>query len=286
MSHPIVKYLKYNSLISFLARQYYKRLNINRLENIIFIATTGRSGTKTLVDIMNVIPHCKAEHEPYPAMFDDALKAKSYGNEKYVRDLYWHIKSINLWRSVSGFRHYLESNHMFIKTYIEYAVQDFKHKAIVIHLIRDPIKVANSIYALQDFPGTEEGNKWWLDYKANNNFIKIANYLDNDPEFKHPFYKGLWYWYEIEERIKYWRKKLPHVRFLDFYTEDFNDRNKTFKLLCDLNIEFDEKALTECINTRSNTRPHQKQSEPLSEIKATQMHNEFIKLLKKLNYTL
>ena len=276
--------LKYNPFSSCLVRQYY-RFRSHSLKQIVFVATTGRSGTMSLVDIFNHIPHCKAEHEPYPAMFDEVLKAKCAGNEDFVSNMYWRIKSVNLWRSATGYTHYFESNHMFIKTYIEYAVEDFGDKVTVIHLVRDPVKVANSIYALQDFPGTEEGNKWWLDYTAENNLILIADYLDNDPEFNHPFYKGLWYWYEIEERVKYWRKKLPEVRFIAFKTEDFNDQEKTFQLLSDLKIDFDPNALSQCINTRSNTRPHQKLTEPLAIDVANAMNQKFKDLLISLKYT-
>ncbi len=246
---------------------------------MIFVATTGRSGTMSLVDILNHIPDCKAEHEPYPAMFDEVLKAKSAGNEDFVAKMYWRIKSVNLWRAAMGCTHYFESNHMFIKTYIDYAAQDFGDRIIVIHLKRDPVKVANSIYALQDFPGTVEGNKWWLDYTADNNLIQIADRLDHDPEFKHPFYKGLWYWYEVEERIQYWRQQLPSVRFIDFKTEDFNDPDKTFQLLHDLGINFDPSTLSQCISTRSNTRPHQKLAEPLALDMAHSMHDKFKNLL-------
>lgn len=271
-------HIKYNFITTTILRSYY-RLRCRQLKNIIFTATTGRSGTLTLVDILNHIPDCKAEHEPYPAMFDEILFAKSFNNENFVKTTYWHIKSMNLWRASIGFKHYFESNHMFIKTYIEYAAIDFKDRIIIIHLTRDPIKVANSIYALQDFPGTIEGNKWWLDYTADNNLIKVSDYLDNDPEFKHPFYKGLWYWYEIEERIKYWKSKLPNITFIDFRTEDFNDQNKTFQLLKDLQINFDPQLLSTQIKTHSNTRPHQKITAPLPLIEATLMHKKFQDLL-------
>jgi len=277
----LINAIKYNAVTSFLFRHYY-RFRCQSLKNIIFVATTGRSGTMTLVDIFNHIPDCKAEHEPYPAMFDEILAAKSSGNEALVKNTYWHIKSANLWRAALGCKHYFESNHMFIKTYIEYAVEDFSDKIIILHLVRDPVKVANSIYALQDFPGTEEGNKWWLDYSTATNLISIADTLDNDSEFQHPFYKGLWYWYEIEARVEHWRKRLPQVRFIDFKTEDFNDQNKTFTLLKDLDIDFNAELLATQINTHSNTRPHQKLAEPLPLDQANRMHEKFKSLLARL----
>ncbi len=278
----LTQYIKYNPITSSLFRYFY-RLRCRRLKSIIFVATTGRSGTMTFVDIFNHIPDCKAEHEPYPGMFDEILSAKSSGNEYVVKNAYWLIKSINLWRAAVGFKHYLESNHMFIKTYIEYAIEDFSDKVVIVHLIRDPVKVANSIYALQDFPGTIEGNKWWLDYRADNNLIRISDYLDNDGEFSHSFYKGLWYWYEIEERVKFWKKSLPNVHFIDFNTDDFNDQSKIFQLLRDLNIDFDSSSLSSKISTQSNTRPHQKVVEPLPIEHAALMHEKFKNLLYTLN---
>ncbi|NOR68249.1 MAG: hypothetical protein GQ532_00885 [Methylomarinum sp.] len=283
--NTFIHFIKYNAISAFLFRHYY-RFRCHKLKNIIFVATTGRSGTMTLVDIFNSIPNCKAEHEPYPAMFNEVLEAKANGNENFVRSMYWHIKSVNLWRAAAGYLHYFESNHMFIKTYIEYAEKDFSDKMVVIHLTRDPVKVANSIYALQDFPGTEEGNKWWLDYTTQDNLIQISEYLDKDPEFKHPFYKGLWYWYEIEARVKYWKQHLPNVQFIEFKTEDFNDKEKTFQLLSDLNIDFDPKKLSTQVSTQSNTRPHQKIASPLPIETAEKMDNEFKELLLSLGYPL
>jgi hypothetical protein len=279
----LIHSIKYHPVTVWLFNRYYQ-FRCRNLKKIIFVATTGRSGTMTLVDIFNHIPGCKAEHEPYPAMFDDVLKAKCAGDEAYVSSQYWQKKSVNLRRAAVGFQFYFESNHMFIKTYIEYAVKDFGDKMTIIHLLRDPEKVANSIYALQDFPGTEEGNKWWLDYKAGNNFIRIADLLDYDEEFKHPFYKGLWYWYEIEARIAHWKQALPHVQFLEFNTEDFNDPNKTFKLLRDLGVEFDQTRLSAQISTQSNTRPHQKLSDPLPINLAIAMNEQFKRLLASKGY--
>lgn len=282
MTSPIQR-IKYHPLTVQLLKWYYQ-FRCRKLKKIIFVATTGRSGTMTLADILNHIPVSKAEHEAYPIMFDDVLKAKCAGNEAYVHAEYWQKKSINIRRNAAGFDYYCDANHLFIKTYIEYAVEDFGDKVAVIHLVRDAVKVANSIYALQDYPGTEEGNKWWLDYTSASNHIRIAELLDNDPEFKHPFYKGLWYWYEMEARIAHWRQALPNIQFVDFRTEDFNDPQKTFKLLNDLGIAFDEAQLLAKISTQANTREHQKVSNPLPVEQAAAMNEQFKRLLISKGY--
>jgi hypothetical protein len=274
----LLSHIKYHPIISDQVRRYY-RFRCRNLKKMVFVATTGRSGTMTLGDIFNAIPGCKAEHEPYPAMIDDVLAAKSSGNEGYVKDMYWRVKSINLWRAAAGYQFYFESNHMFVKTYIEYAVEDFGDRTLVIHLVRDPAKVANSIYALQDFPGTIEGNKWWLDYRAENNLLAIPDILDHDEEFKHPFYKGLWYWYEMEARIASWKRKLPRVTFLHFRTEDFNDHSRTCALLKEIGVDFDPDLVAARISTKSNTRPEQKIAEPLPSSEAEERHQRFRQFL-------
>jgi hypothetical protein len=276
--HPLITTLKYHPLTVAICKAYYQ-WRCRNLQKIIFVATTGRSGTMTLAEVFNHIPGCHAEHEPYPTMSEDILKAKTAGDEAVVRAEYWQKKAINLRRGAAGYAFYCEANHLFIKTYIEYALADFGDKLAVIHLIRDPVKVANSIYALQDFPGTEEGNKWWLDYTAAGNHIPIAEVLDNDPEFKHPFYKGLWYWYEMEARIAHWRQALPNVQFVEFQTEDFNDPQKTCRLLRELGVVFDEAALLTKISAPANTREHQKVSHPLPMEQAIAMNAQFQRFL-------
>ena len=53
--------LKYNPFSSCLMRQYY-RFRSHSLKQIVFVATTGRSGTMSLVDIFNHIPHVNFRH--------------------------------------------------------------------------------------------------------------------------------------------------------------------------------------------------------------------------------
>ena len=276
------KIIKYNAITSSIYKAILNK-SCSNLEKIIFTATTGRSGTLTLIELFNAIPGCFAEHETYPAMHDDILHAKSFNDAKYADKIYNQIKSVNLRRSAAGQRYYLEANHLFIKTYAEIAIKDFGEKAAIIHLVRDPVQVANSIYALQDYPGTEQGNMWWLNYNAPSNHIKIGDLLENDPTFKHPFFKALWYWYELETRIIYLRKKLASTPFYDIKTEDLNKPEKVYSLLDKMGIEYDKESLLPFIGIRRHGRSEQKLSEPLSVETAMAMHDKFRQLLQQKN---
>lgn len=274
----LTKKLKYHPLTTTLYK-FLLNQSCRKLDKIIFTATTGRSGTLTLIDLFNAIPGCYSEHEPYPAMHDDILHAMSYNNPDYARNIYERVKAINLRRSAAGNRYYLEANHLFIKTYAKSAIEDFGKKAAIIHLVRDPVQVANSIYALQDFPGTTQGNAWWLDHNAPTNHIKIPEILNNDPEFQHPFYKGLWYWYELETRVAYWRIELPNVPFFDIRTEDLNVPEKVYSLLDNIGIQYNKEKLRPLIGIRKHGRSNQKIVKPLEKELAKNMHEKFRQLL-------
>lgn len=271
--------LLYNKQAATVVNRYYD-LKLRKLKSLIFVATTGRSGTLTLVDIFNQLENCVALHEPYPAMHDNILHAAAYGNESAVEEFYKIRKSVNIRREAIGKEYYLEANHLFIKTFIEYAVEDFGDKIKVLHLVRNPTKVANSIYALQDQPGTIEGNRWWLDYRAPTNLISIADALDNDSEFKHPYYKALWYWFETESRVAAWQKKLPNIPFIFFKTESFNDTAKLATLFKQLDIPVPDNFVENVVNLRSHARSHQKKVPPLPDEQTQKMLHNFISFLK------
>ncbi|MDX2465027.1 MAG: sulfotransferase domain-containing protein [Porticoccus sp.] len=271
--------LIYNKYTASAVNRYYD-LKLRKLKSFIFVATTGRSGTLTLVDIFSQLENCVALHEPYPAMHDNILHAAAYGNEKVVEEFYKIRKSVNIRRDAIGKEFYLEANHLFIKTFIKYAIEDFGEKVKVIHLVRNPTNVANSIYALQDQPGTTEGNRWWLDYRAPTNLIAIPDMLDNDPVFKHPYYKALWYWFETESRIALWKKKLPNTPFVFFKTESFNDKDKLSALFTQLDMSVPDSFVENVVNLRSHARSHQKKVPPLPDEQTKEMLHSFLTLLK------
>jgi hypothetical protein len=275
----VLSRLVYTRPVSNILNRYYD-LKEKSVESFIFVATTGRSGTLTLVDIFRQLDGCVALHEPYPAMHDNVLEAAANGNYKFVEQFYKVRKSVNVRRSAVGASHYIEANHLFIKTFIQYAAEDFGSKLKVIHLVRNPTQVANSIYSLQDEPGTIEGNRWWLDYRAPTNLISIVDSLDDDSEFSHPYYKALWYWFETEARIAKWKAKLTHVPFVFFKTEDFSNELLLTKLLEDLDIEAPPGFIQNMVNIRSHARSNQKKVPPLPPDHTEEMLERFTQLLR------
>jgi hypothetical protein len=278
MSGYDFKLLKHNPLVAAIAKPAL-RLRTRELEKVIFTATTGRSGTLTLAKLFSTVPGCIAVHEASPIMNGPVLEAANFGNPALIDRVYRQIKSINILRASIGYRYYMEANHLFIKTFFQQAIDEFGDRLAVIHLVRPAIEVATSIYRLQDYPGTERGNYWWLDYRAPSNLIQIADVLDFDAEFSHPFYKALWYWYEVEARISAWHAQMPSLKFARFETDWLNDADKVFELLEDLGVDYDGQMMAARVGIREHDKEQQKISAALPPAQAEEMHSRFRELL-------
>ena len=272
------KPLKHNSLIAPVAR-YVFGLRAREVERFIFTATTGRSGTLTLTKLFSAVPGCAAVHEPHPVMNGPVLEAATHGNTALVDRVYRQVKSVNILRAAAGHRYYLEANHQFIKTFWEHAIREFGDRIAVVHLVRPAVEVAESIYCLEDYPGRERGNYWWLDYRAPGNLIRIADILESDPEFSHPFYKALWYWHEIEARVSGLRARMPAIKVTRFETAWLNDGKKVFGLLDELEMRYDTSAIKAILGKREHTKDHQKTAALVPTLQAEQMARRFQDLL-------
>jgi hypothetical protein len=272
--------LKHNALVAGLALRLLK-LRTAGLERVIFTATTGRSGTLTLTKLFAAVPGCLAVHEPHPIMNGPILRAASFGDSASVDRVYRRIKSVNIRRAAVGYRYYFEANHLFIKTFADNAVADFGRRIAVVHLVRPAVEVANSIYELHDYPGTERGNYWWLDFRAPTNLLAMADILESDPEFSHPYYKGLWYWHEVEARIGAWRASMPEVKVVDFETGWLNDLERVCNLLSELGLQYDTVTLEALVGTKVHTKERQKISVALPAEEVAQKAYRFRQLIAR-----
>jgi hypothetical protein len=275
------KPLWHSRLVSGLARRLLN-LRTAGLEQLIFTATTGRSGTLTLTQLFAAVPGCRAVHEAHPVMHGSVLRAASYADTALVDRVYRRVKAVNIRRAAVGYRYYFEANHLFIKTFADYAVADFGRRVAVVHLVRPAAEVANSIYQLADHPGTERGNYWWLDFRAPTNLLAMADILESDPEFSHPFYKALWYWHEVEARIRAWRARTPTIRVIDFETEWLNDLDRVYSLMDGLGVQYDRARLAPLVGARVHTKAHQKIGGALPAQEAQQKADRFQQLLEHL----
>ncbi|SPJ16837.1 hypothetical protein SBBP2_2180016 [Burkholderiales bacterium] len=233
----------------------------------------------TLAKLFSIVPDCVALHEPAPAMDGPVLKAASYGDATFVSQVYRQHKSLNILRAAVGYRYYMEANELFVKTFIQHAIDDFGDRLAIIHLVRPPIEVAMSLFRLQHYPGTDIGNDWFLDYRAPTNLIKMVDLLDANAEFSHPFYRALWYWYEIEMRISEWRTRKPSLKIIRFETDWFNDKYRITDFFGKLGIDYDKSRIDTMVGRKENLKKNLKHVAPLSREQAHRMLVRFQELL-------
>jgi len=98
-------------------------------------------------------------------------------------------------------------------------------------------------------------------------------------EFNHPFYKALWYYYEMEARADYWCKKASVTAFIDIDVSDFKDVEKMVRLMNSLGVKFSEKQLAEYVGSHINKKIAVKQQEKLAAVSPKKMHKKFQKFL-------
>jgi hypothetical protein len=274
----VPRWLKHSALVAAPVRRSLQVMT-RGLERVIFTATTGRSGTMTLSTLFSMVPGCAAFHEPHPFMNGSVLKAASQGDEAFVDRAYARVKSVNILRAALGHRYYMESNQLFVKTFIRQAFDEFGDRMAVVHLVRSPVDVAMSLYRLQQIPGTEVAEIWWLDHRAPTNIIQIADLLESDAEFSHPFYRALWYWYEVETRFAAWRARLPSMKVVHFDTDWFNDRPRVLRLLDELGLDYERSKIESLIMSREHTKSDLKTLPALGFPEADQKDRRFQQLL-------
>lgn len=245
-----------------------------------FVATTGRSGTLSLARLFSRVPGYLALHEPAPDMTRHVVIETNNGNTRLMEDIFLKTKLPHIRRDCekSGAKYYLESTHMFIKTFWRIAIDYFYPYIRIIQLERDPLKVAASFYQLGEIPGTQEGNDWLLDYKAPLNHIQIASILDTQPEFGHPFFRCLWYIYEIRERINKLKRMYPTIPIYRMNTEDLNSIEGVEKVLEFLGIPMDINYLSKFVGKHYNRAINQKKECSMPELSWKDIQAMYLKL--------
>ena len=252
----IRKRMKLNRLTS----SVYNRMLDLRCKDVrayVFVATTGRSGSESLAKIFGAVPDSVCLHEPYPIMVNDC--PEGVDPEKYFDDLFYLKKRINIKRTASRYRYYMETNHLFFQNFLERSVETFGDRIRIIHMVRNPVSVGSSFYSIQSIPGTTKNGKLYLiDPAGDDNLIMMNDMLGGDGEFGHDLYKCLWYWYESEARIRKLKERYPHVSWYRLETEELNDNTRLLDMFNILGIPVDAQRLQNLVGTRVNVKTDQK----------------------------
>ncbi len=218
-----------NPLTSFVATRIGMFVSAS-VESFVFVATTGRSGSKTISAVLSRIEGCTAFHEPWPRLHGAIMVAKNRGDAGLMKKAFRLRKLPRILWYARRSRWYVETSHMFIKAYADEVVAAFEKRARVIHLVRAPDAVASSLLLKSTVPGTEYGSGWTLDPAATCNILNMQTLLGEAGPYGHPYFRCLWYWYETEARVATFRRKFPEIPVFDIRTEDLDSPERMGEL--------------------------------------------------------
>ena len=243
------------SALTYSLFRWYLRFFPDRTRGFVFVATTGRSGTDSLSTVLNTLPNCASFHEPAPLMGDNSPPGSD--RMSYYKKLFYQRKLPAIQMAARNHDYYVETNHQFIKHFADHAIAAFGDRIRIIHLVREPWKVASSFYMFDSIPGrTSLGRKYMLDPMASDNFIQIGDVLRKN-EFSHDYYCCVWYWYETEARVKQLRIKSPQVKWHTMRTEDLNNLAALTEMFANLDLPVTS-DLGRAVNTRKNEKTEKK----------------------------
>jgi hypothetical protein len=178
------------------------------MKTTIFTLTSARSGTLYLRHLFqNNVPDCVCRHEPFfdwgnPTLFGRAIFDAYAGRLEPVRELL--AKKKNYIERLPG-SVYVESSHAFLKSGYVAALEFFPNLRLV-HLIRDPLKVARSAAYREAWRRRVHAPFHF--YKGDDGLRHFAWALTGNEEIFQPFTRERltlfqWYlleWIEIENR--------------------------------------------------------------------------------------
>jgi len=225
------------NLKTYLSRAF-RKYQCNKITSFIFVANTGRAGSTSLTKIFSTIPKVISFHEATPDMSGTIMKEYNNNNNKLLDEKFKQEKLPNIYYNARNSSFYIESNHLFIKTFSDLAVQEFGCRLKVIYLHRDKLEVASSYYNrhIINKDVTVDVNDWVLDPSALKNLLKIDDVLYSSTKFNNLFFRFLWYCYEIEARTVDFCRKHPSIPVIGFNTNELNSFSSTSKLLNELDI--------------------------------------------------
>lgn len=190
------------TLVKYLRRRYELSSNDTPKRKLVFSISSGRAGSEYLKTILGSALNVKSFHEPEPSMSGTFLMdsminplitsyEKRLEKVKKIKEVISHFPPSTI---------YAETNHMFIKTFYDVILENFKDCDIYVIVLRRALdKVLASFIKMGYF--TEKNNAWphWMHKVPSvNSLLKpIMNYEEMDQ-----YDRAIAYLLDIEMRAR------------------------------------------------------------------------------------
>ncbi|MCB0402128.1 MAG: hypothetical protein KDD41_08595 [Flavobacteriales bacterium] len=258
-------------------------LGIFKKKQYIFCINTGRAGSEYLANILSTANSVWADHEPEPQMIGKYLNLvteKEYA-ETYAQREFKVAEIRKIIRS-SFKTNYIETNHMFIKTFYDVVIKKLKPVKVVF-LKRNLVDTLHSFYQLGYFSDRNEAWKEWM----------ISPYAKTAAlpcllreEEKDDVGLSLAYLLDIYYRGYRFMEEYPEIPVIEVALEDLNDRDKVLELFHFLNLK-PTAGTYDLIGQRKNNRSERKKqigSKEISRDYLVERTNTYIDKLEAQGY--
>lgn len=218
---------------------------------VVFCINSGRAGSKYLANLLNTSTDVKALHEPKPKMNEEFLRMI---NEQPLENTFQQrlLKKSAIKKQLFGHHKvYCETSHMFIKTFYDVVLSEFKNVEVIL-LNRNIPKVLHSFVRLGYF---SERNKNWPNWMSSPNATTaVQQVLDEDLDMDQI---GLCiaYLLDIEARKELFVNNNPQLKYHHVDIDELNRKQKVEDLFQSMSIRFTKKTaqlLGEKINNKAN----------------------------------
>jgi hypothetical protein len=231
---------------------------------MVFSANSGRVGSAFLASLLDASPDVVSGHERPPQMVGPWLRRVAFEPPHVSFDARL-VKADALrgeLRLMATKQVYVDSSHMFVKTFADVVFEEFQHQRLsVVVLRRNIINVAKSFFELDFFgPGGGHWPAWMISPTAPESAFPLSA-----EEITDQFDLIFGYLADIENRTERLRQETPAVNWVDARLEEITTLRGATELFKQLSLAPPaklEKAIATTINTRNGQKSEKNQPVP------------------------
>lgn len=203
------------------------------MSKYIFSINSGRAGSKYLQSLFSKAKNTVSFHEAPPVMANDNLM-RLVCNNQYADSYDVRKKKVEaIKKAIVGYENYAEANHMFIKTFFDVVIDEFKDDVRVVILRRKIPLVVKSFVELEYFGKNAESYKWMTRSDAATRAIDPISSFDSMDIFD----RTISYLIDIEARAERFKKQHPGVLTVDVKVDELNNIDKVREMFSTLGLD-------------------------------------------------
>jgi len=191
---------------------------------LVFAATSGRSGSEFLAQLLGTAPNVDAGHEREPAMIGPFLRrvvyedpSTSYTDRMVKVDAIRAEVELLAQGSV-----YVDTSHMFVKTFADVVLDSFPHHRVsIIALRRNPIDIAKSFMELDYFGPIRRPWMGWMPSPT----APYSHFRLEPDSIQSQFDLIFGYLVDIDARTMALREMTPGATWIDAHLDDITSRD-------------------------------------------------------------